>query len=194
MFKLHTIIVSTREGRVGPPVAHWFHEVAKKHGKFDAELIDLASFGLPVVDEPHHPVMRNYTKEHTKKWSASVSAADAFVFVTPEYNYCPPSSFTNALDFLFWEWQYKPAGIVSYGGVSGGLRGAQAVKLTLTTLKMMPIPEGVGIPNFEKQIKDGKFEANELNAKGAGTMLGELLRWSEALSPLREQIRKERLA
>ncbi|HEV2561585.1 MAG TPA: NAD(P)H-dependent oxidoreductase [Rhizomicrobium sp.] len=190
MFKLHTVIVSTRQGRRGPPVAEWFHEMAKAHGKFDATLIDLASFNLPVLDEPHHPMRRQYTQEHTKKWSASVNAADAFVFVTPEYNYSPPPSLTNALDFLYWEWQYKPVGLVSYGGVSGGVRAAQAVKLTLTALKMMPIPEGVAIPNFEQQLQDGKFAANDLNRQGATAVLNELLRWTEALASLREGIRK----
>jgi len=190
MFKLHTIIASTRPTRVGPAIANWFHEFAREHGKFDAELIDLADFHLPVLDEPHHPMRRQYTQEHTKKWSASVNAADAFVFVTPEYNYSPPPSLSNAIDYLFWEWNYKPVGLVSYGGVSGGLRAAQAVKLQLTTLKMMPIPEGVALPNVFQQLKDGKFTANELNTQGAQALLNELIRWAEALAPLRETVRK----
>jgi len=190
MFKLHTIIASTRPTRVGPAIANWFHEFAREHGKFDAELIDLADFHLPVLDEPHHPMRRQYTQEHTKKWSASVNAADAFVFVTPEYNYSPPPSLTNAIDYLFWEWNYKPVGLVSYGGVSGGLRAAQAVKLQLTTLKMMPIPEGMALPNVFQQLKDGKFTANELNTQGAQAVLNELIRWTEALAPLRETVRK----
>ena len=119
MPKLHIVIASTRPSRIGPAIAQWFHEFAKEHGKFDAELIDLADFNLPIYDEPHHPMRRQYTKDHTKAWSASVNAADAFVFVTPEYNYGPPPSLTNALDFVFWEWQYKAVGLVSYGGVSG---------------------------------------------------------------------------
>ncbi len=190
MFKLHTIIASTRPTRIGPAIAGWFHEFAKEHGKFDAELVDLADFHLPVLDEPHHPMRRQYTQEHTKKWSASVNAADALVFVTPEYNYSPPPSLTNAIDYLFWEWSYKAVGLVSYGGVSGGTRAAQSLKLQITTLKMMPIPEGVALPNVFQQVKDGKFTANELNTQGAASMLNELIPWTEALAPLRETIRK----
>lgn len=190
MPKLHTVIASTRPSRIGPAMAHWFHELAIKDGKFDAELIDLADFDLPVLDEPNHPVRRQYTKDHTKKWSANVRRADAFVFVTPEYNYCPPPSLVNALDYLFWEWQYAPAGIVSYGGVSGGLRSAQALKLQLTTLKIIPIPEGIALPNVYQQLKDGKFEPNELNTQSAHSLLNELIRWTEALAPLRQSIRK----
>jgi NAD(P)H-dependent FMN reductase len=187
--RLHTIIASTRPGRIGPAIAQWFHEFAGTHGKFDAKLVDLAEFNLPLYDEPHHPMRRQYEHEHTKKWAASVNAADAFVFVLPEYNFSPPPSFSNALDYVFWEWQYKPVAFVSYGGVSGGLRAAQPARLQASTLKMMPIPEGVALPSVFAQLKDGKFIGNDLNAQGATATLNELLKWSDALAPLRAQIR-----
>ncbi|MGA9795640.1 MAG: NAD(P)H-dependent oxidoreductase [Rhizomicrobium sp.] len=187
--RLHTVITSTRPGRLGPAVAAWFHDFAKAHKQFDAHLVDLAQFNLPLVDEPHHPMRREYTKDHTKAWSQSINAADAFVFVMPEYNYSPPPSFANALDYAFWEWQYKPAAFVTYGGVSGGLRAAQAARLQASTLKMMPIPEGVALPNVFAQLKDGKFAANELNEQGAAATLNELAKWSDALAPLREKVR-----
>jgi NAD(P)H-dependent FMN reductase len=188
--RLHTIIASTRPGRIGPSVARWFHEFADSHGKFDAKLVDLADFNLPIYDEPHHPMRRQYTQAHTKEWSASVNAADALVFVIPEYNYSPPPSLTNALDYLFWEWQYKPVAFVSYGGVSGGLRAVQPARLHASTLKMMPIPEGVALPSVFAQLKDGTFEASELNTQGAAATLNELLKWTDALQPLRDQVRK----
>jgi NAD(P)H-dependent FMN reductase len=187
--KLHTIITSTRPGRAGASIAEWFHGFAKTHGKFDAELVDLASFGLPVYDEPQHPMRRHYEHEHTKKWSASVNAADAVVFVLPEYNFSPPPSFVNAIDYLFWEWQYKPVGFVGYGGISGGQRAVQAARLQASTLKMAPIPEGVVLPNVFQQIKDGKFVANEFNDQGAMATLNELHKWADALSGLREGVR-----
>lgn len=187
--RLHTVIASTRPGRVGPPIAHWFNEYVASHGKFDAKLIDLAAFNLPVYDEPHHPMRRQYERDHTKVWSASVNAADAFVFVLPEYNYMPPPSFVNAIDYLFWEWQYKPVGFVSYGGVSGGLRSAQQARLMASTVKMMPVPEGIALPNVYSQIKDGTFAANDLNIQGAASMLNEMHKWAEALKSLRDGAR-----
>jgi NAD(P)H-dependent FMN reductase len=190
--KLQTVITSTRPGRLGPAIGEWFHNYAKQHGKFEAELVDLASFKLPLYDEPQHPMRRQYEHDHTKSWTASVNAADAFVFVVPEYNFTAPPSFVNALDYAFWEWQYKPVGIVSYGGVSGGTRAAQTARLQVTTLKMMPIPEGVALPNVFQQIKDGKFIGNDLNDQGAMATLNELHKWSEALAPLREAIRHPR--
>ena len=186
MLKLHVVVTSTRPTRKGPSVARWFEAFARRHGGFEPVLVDLAAFALPVFDEAAHPMTRKYEHAHTQRWSESVAAADAFAFVMPEYNYFPPSSLVNAIDFLVAEWAYKPVGLVTYGGVSGGLRAAQAVKLLLTTLKMMPIPEGVAIPTFAQHLDaDGTFRSNDLIDKSAATMLVELLRWAEALKPLR---------
>ena len=185
--RLHVVICSTRPGRIGPSVARWFHEFAGVHGKFDVQLVDLADFNLPLYDEPFHPALQKYQKAHTKAWSKSVAAADAYVFVTPEYNYCPPPSLVNALDYVYKEWNYKPCGFVSYGGVSGGLRAVQAAKLQVTTLKMMPMMEGVMIPIVAGLINDaGVFQSNELIDKSSVTLLDELLRWTLGLKAMRE--------
>src|SRR5712664_2542142 len=87
--RLHTIIGSTRPGCIGPSVATWFHAYAEQHALFKAVLVDLKTFDLPVFDEPFHPALQKYQHARTKKWAASVEAADAFVFVAPEYNYGP---------------------------------------------------------------------------------------------------------
>lgn len=187
MPKLNVIICSTRPGRVGPAVARWFHGYAKTHGKFDAELVDLADFKLPLYDEPKHPRLKDYRHEHTKRWSLSVASADAYAFVAPEYNYSPTPALVNALDFVFHEWACKPAGIVSYGGVSGGLRAGQAIKLQLCALNIMPIMQGVPIPAVGSLIdkETGAFKTNDLIDASARTMLDELVRWAEALKPMR---------
>lgn len=183
---LHTIIISTRPGRVGPSVASWFHDFATQQGKFRTKLIDLMDFHLPIYDEPHHPRFHKYEKEHTKRWSASVAEADAYVFVTPEFNYCPPPSFVNALNYLYREWNYKPCGFVSYGGVSGGMRAVQMEKQLVTTLKMMPMVEGVAAPMVTKLLDEHKnFRSNELIDSSAVAMLDELYRWAHALKPMR---------
>lgn len=185
--KLHIVICSTRPGRIGPSIARWFRDFAREHGKFDAELVDLADFKLPVYDEPVHPARQDYKHDHTMKWSASVAAADAYVFVTPEYNYNPPPSLVNALDYVYREWNYKPCGFVSYGGVSGGLRAVQSVKLQITTLKMMPMVEGVMVPMAAQQIDDtGTFRSNELIDQSAFVMLDELRRWTDGLKAMRD--------
>jgi NAD(P)H-dependent FMN reductase len=133
---------------------------------------------------------RQYQHEHTKKWAGSVTAADAFVFVTPEYNYGPTPALINAFDYLYFEWNYVPAAFVSYGGVSAGMRSSARSAMTVATLKMMPIPETVGIPNVFAQLADGKFKANELNTAGATAVLNELGNWEGALRGLRSRHRE----
>ena len=184
--RLHTIVASTRPGRVGPAFAEWFHALAQAHDGFEAHLVDIADFALPVFDEPRHPTLRTYDHAHTRAWSASVDAADAYVFVTPEHNYGPPASLVNALNYVYAEWNYKPAGFVSYGGVSGGLRGVQVTKQLLTTLKVVPLVEAVVVPAYVQHLDpSGRFLAEDAHVQAANKMLGELKRWAEALKPLR---------
>lgn len=186
MLKLHIIIASTRPGRAGLPIGQWFTERAKSHGRFDVEVVDLKEVGLPLLDEPKHPRLGHYEHAHTKAWSASVRAADAFVIVTPEYNYSSPPALVNALDYLYNEWNYKPAAFVSYGGLSGGTRSVETTKQILTTLKMVPIVEAVAIAFFNKHLgPGGEFAGDETLAKSAATMLDELHRWAETLKPMR---------
>ena len=185
--RLQVFIVSTRPARKGPIVAAWFEQQARSHGKFEVEVVDLAQVNLPLMDEPEHPRLRKYQHEHTRAWSARVEKADAFVFVTPEYNFGAPPSLANALDYLFVEWAYKPVGFVSYGGVSAGLRSVQMTKQFVTALKMMPMVEAVSIPFFANLIDSdtGAFDPGSHQVKAAIVMLDELLRWTEALKPLR---------
>lgn len=186
MLTLKVITVSTRPGRVGPAVTEWFRGFAEQNGAFEVEVIDLAELDLPIFDEPHHPMLKQYEKDHTKAWSKAISSADAFAFVTPEYNYFTPPSLVNALDYLSKEWNYKPAGLVSYGGISAGLRAAQAVKPLLTSLKIVPLPEGVAIPFVAEHLNEDKtvFKANEVHEESATRMLDELQKWATALQPL----------
>lgn len=186
MPKLLVIIASTRPGRAGLPIGTWFASHAARQGDFEVEIADLAEINLPLLDEASHPRMKNYQHEHTKRWSALVDGADAYVIVTPEYNFSMPAPLVNALDYLFSEWNYKPVGFVSYGGVSGGLRSVQMAKQLVTTLKMMPMYEAVVIPFFSSFISDvGVFNPEPLHSQSADDMLVELARWSAALKTLR---------
>jgi NAD(P)H-dependent FMN reductase len=183
--RLHVVIASTRPGRVGSAVARWFFDLATRESAFETHLVDLADFNLPIYDEPKHPRLQQYEHEHTKRWSDSVAAADAFVFVTPEYNYGPTPALLNALNYVYNEWNYKPAAFVSYGGVSGGLRAVQMTKQTLTTLKMAPILEAVTVPMVAQHVANGAFSPNDMHDQSARHLLAELRRWAEALRPMR---------
>ena len=182
---LQIVLASTRPNRSGAAIASWLAEQATAHGAFAPEVVDLAAVGLPPLDEPHHPRFGRYTKDHTRAWSARVRAADAFVFVTPEYNHGPAPALVNALAFLYAEWTYKAAGLASYGGVSAGTRAAEATKQLLTTLRMVVPPEAVHVPFVDDAVVDGRLAAGPELALGARAMLDELARLAPALAPLR---------
>jgi NAD(P)H-dependent FMN reductase len=188
MPRLLIIIASTRPGRVGLPVAEWFEHEAKEHGGFELEVADLAKLMLPLLDEPDHPRLRNYTKDHTHEWSAIVERADAIVMVTSEYNYGYPAALKNAIDYLHHEWRYKPVGFVSYGGVAAGTRAVQQLKQVVTALAMMPTQASVNIPFVQQfMTDDGVVEGNEVMEQAVTLMLDELGKVQEALAPLRTQ-------
>lgn len=187
MLTLQVITVSTRDGRQGGHVADWFLSHARGQGQFIIDPVDLREVNLPLFDEPKHPRFGQYEHAHTKAWSARVAPADAFVFVTPEYNFSAPPSLVNALAYLSAEWAYKAAAFVSYGGVSGGTRGVQVSRGILTALRMVAVPEAVSIPFFAQYIdkQTGVFTPGETQDKAAKAMLDELLRWATALKPMR---------
>ena len=184
---LQIIIGSVRPGRVGLSIAHWFESRARTDGRFDLEMIDLAEVGLPMMDEPNHPVLQQYTKDHTKRWSERIGRADAYVFVIPEYDYSLNAATKNAIEYLVHEWARKPLGIVSYGGVSGGLRAAQQLKQTGAALRMLVMPDLVMVPMVRERIdEDGAFMPSAIHEESAVALLDEtatLLQASRALRP-----------
>ena len=183
---LQVIIGSTRPGRVGSAVADWIVDRARAQGYFEVEVTDLALLDLPLFDEPDHPRLRRYVHQHTKDWSAVVDRSDAFIFVIPEYNHGFNAATKNAIDYLSQEWQNKPAGIVSYGGSSGGIRAVQMLKQVLGALKMEPVTESVTIPFVREHLdEDGRVKPSESMEAAAAAMLVELARSTGALLPLR---------
>lgn len=187
MYNLKIISSTVRPGRKGPLVAKWVEDIARQNGNFDMEVLDLGEINLPMMNEPNHPKLKKYQHEHTKWWSAKIDEADAFVFVTAEYDYNYPAPLRNALEYLFQEWSYKPAAIVSYGGISGGTRASNALKADLSTFSMVPLTESVNFPFFQQNINDqNEFEANEVSHKAAEHMLRQLVRWAKGLKAIRE--------
>jgi NAD(P)H-dependent FMN reductase len=184
--KLIIIIASTRPGRIGVPVANWFMEQAGAHDGFELELIDLYELDLPLLDEPNHPRLRQYTKEHTRAWSETVDVADAVVFVTAEYNHSYTAALKNAIDYLHNEWHHKPLGFVSYGGVAAGTRAMQALKPVAIALALVPVVAAVNIPFVQQFLSDdGTIVGNDVMVDAASAMLDELMTMHGALAPLR---------
>jgi len=178
MPKLLVVACSTRPSRVGLPIAEWTAERARADGRFEVVFADLAALNLPLMDEPHHPRLRKYQHEHTRRWSETVFGASAFIFVTPEYNHGYPAPLKNAIDYLHEEWKFKPAALVSYGGMAGGTRAVQAIKPVLDCLRMVPIYEGLNIAFIHDFLKDGRFAATKGHEEAAASMFETLHFWA----------------
>ncbi|MCU7726110.1 NAD(P)H-dependent oxidoreductase [Actinoplanes sp. KI2] len=183
--RLLVVVASTRPGRVALPVSQWFVDAAKAHGGFQVSVADLAEENLPLLDEPHHPRLSRYEHEHTRRWSEKVGAADAIVFVIPEYNFTLGAVAKNAIDYLHHEWRYKAAGVVSYGGVSAGTRSAMALHAAVFALNLFTIAQQVNIPFVTSRMVDGRFDPSETTEAAATVLLDELHRVAGALKPLR---------
>jgi NAD(P)H-dependent FMN reductase len=179
------VVGSVRPGRIGLPIAKWVASLAEL--EFEIDFVDLAELDLPFMDEPNHPSLRQYTKQHTIEWSTRVEAADAIILVTPEYNHSFSPALKNALDFLSQEWWRKAVGFVSYGGVSGGTRGVALLQPTLGILGMVRAGAIVEIPFAAQQVASGRFEPNEKQVAVLGKQLAELKQLATALRPLQNR-------
>lgn len=196
MTRIAIIAGSTRPGRKTEQVARWVEGLAAAHdGDAEYELVDIADFGLPVLDEPVPAAFgAPYAHEHTRAWSEKIASFDGFVFVTAEYNHSIPGALKNAIDFLYPEWNDKAAGIVSFGP-SGGIRAAEHLRGILSELRIAHVRTHVPVGIFtDFQWEDPSDPSGPFTIDAPGrltplvhTMLGELLAWTGALRPLRER-------
>ncbi|MFC9390109.1 NADPH-dependent FMN reductase [Streptomyces venezuelae] len=197
MTRIAVIIGSTRPGRRSTAVAQWVEEAAGRHeaikaGGATVELVDIAEFGLPLLDETVPAAFGQYANEHTKRWSEKIASFDAFVFVTPEYNRSVPAALKNAIDYLYAEWQNKSAGFVSYG-VQGGTRAIDHLRVTLAEVKVADVPTAVSLPVFTDFTFENPMDPTETGRVTPGPhqeptlfkMFDEIIAWAEALKPLR---------
>lgn len=178
-FRVGLICGSQRKPRVGDQIAKFVLETVQRHLSpdsatenknlsFDFDYIDISTLGLPFYDEPGIPSKTSppegYAHEHTRQWSRRIAPLDAFIFVTPQYNWGIPAGLKNAIDFLFHEWKGKPAIIVSYGG-HGGDKAAAALKTVLVG--------GIDMQSGDKMMINLTFPSREvLYAAAQGKHIG----------------------
>ncbi len=193
MLKVGIITGSTRPGRQSEAVARWVLELALKRGDADYELVDIESFGLPLLDEPVPPSLGQYSKDHSRRWSARIASLDAFVFVTPEYNHSTSGALKNALDFLFHEWANKAAAFVGYGG-AGGARAVEHLRGIAGELQMADVRGQVALSLFEDFENFSSFKPRDVHGAAVKTMLDQLVGWATALKGYREGMEQRKAA
>lgn len=183
--RIAIILGSTRPGRRGDAVARWVLDQASARGDAEYELIDLADFPLPHLDEPLPPSMGRYEFAHTQRWSDAIAGFDGYVFVTPEYNRAPSGVLKNALDYLYAEWNDKAAGIVSYGAAAAGLRAAEALRLILGELQVADVRQSVGLSLIHDFENFQSFVPGPQHAQHLAVQLDQLVAWATALREVR---------
>lgn len=188
MLRVAIILGSTRPGRNGEAVARWVYNIAKKRSNDDTEFeyVDIKDFNLPLLDEPIPPSQGQYSKDHTKRWSAKIDSFDAFIFVTPEYNHGIPGALKNAIDFLYREWNNKAAGFVSYGGV-GGIRSVEHLRLVMAELQVADVRGQVALSLFTDFENFTKFKSAPYQEQALNTLIDQVTAWGTAHKALRSK-------
>ena len=185
MTRIAIIIGSTRPGRKAEAIARWVLDIARKRGDAEYELVDIAEYNLPHLDEPMPPSLGQYSKAHTKAWSEKIDSFDGFVFVTPEYNHSTSGALKNAIDFLYKEWNNKAAGFVSYGS-AGGVRAVEHLRLVMGELMVADVRAQVVFSLSHDFENYTVFKApGPGHEKTANTMLGQVVSWASALRSVR---------
>lgn len=186
MTRLMIVVGSVRPGCMGRRIADQVRQLAVANTALEIDFVDLAELALPFMDEPDHPALARYVNPHTIAWSQRVDAADAFLFTTPEYNHSYSPALKNALDYLHWEWFRKPVGIVSYGGISSGTRGAVSLAPVLLTLGLIVARGNLHLPFPADHLSDdGAFELTAIQRDELLRLLEQLAAMVPAATALR---------
>jgi len=184
MLKIAIIVGSTRPGRNGEKVARWVLELAQKRSDAQFELVDIADYHLPVLDEPVPPSMGQYKNSHTQAWSKKIAGFDGYVFVTPEYNHSTSGALKNALDYLYNEWNNKAAGFVSYGSMSGA-RAVEQLRPVMAELQIADVRAQVALSLFTDFENFSEFKPDPRHEAEVDAMLSQVIAWAGALKTLR---------
>ncbi|AVX04989.1 NAD(P)H-dependent FMN reductase [Maritalea myrionectae] len=187
--KIGIIVGSTRPGRNAFAVAQWVADIAAERDDAIFELIDIADYNLPLLDEQLSALASarmelDYANAHTKTWSEAISRLDGYVMITPEYNFGMPAALKNALDFLHPEWNDKAAGFVSYGS-NGGVRSTAQLRVILSELKIASVVPEVNLSLYTNFENYPVFKPAEVHIQQVNGMLKQLVAWSSALMQVR---------
>ena len=185
MTKIGIIIGSTRPGRNGLAIANWVYDLSKKRKDAEFQLIDIADYNLPLLDEPYPAMMHQYTKDHTKAWSAKIAEMDGFIFVTPEYNHSTSGALKNAIDYLSLEWNNKAVGFVSYGS-AGGVRAVENLRLIVGELQMADVRSQVILSLFTDFVNMSEFKPDARHEETLVSVFDQVIAWSNALKSLHQ--------
>ena len=159
--KLQIIVGSTRQGRVSDRVALWVQNQAKNIDAVEAEIVDLADYPMPFFDEAIPPRYNPERKSlpEVQKWLDKLSEADGYIVVTPEYNRAAPAVLKNAIDYIDYQLERKPVGLVAHGS-TGGAQAVAGLRVLITGVGAVTVPAAT---YFSDRAAEHISEAGELS-------------------------------
>lgn len=176
--KLMIIWGSSRQGRRGGVVADWVKNQASADSRFEVDFVDLRELNLPFFDEPTSPFsmksLDDYTHPEGRVWAERVQSTDALIIITPEYNHGPPGVLKNTLDWVGPPWKDKPVGLISYGGISGGIRAVEQLRSITIELGLVNVANAIHFLFFAKAFESGE-QPNESTNENLKKMLDEIV-------------------
>ncbi len=185
MLKIAIITGTTRPGRKNLEVAKWVKANADNRQDAVYEIVDIAEFNLPLLDESIPAGYGQYENAHTKIWASRIAEYDGFVFVTPEYNHSFSPALKNAIDYIYAEWNNKAAGFVSYGSAYG-VRAVEQLRQIMAELQVADVRNTVMLSLFTDFENFATFKPDPRHEANLNGMLDQLIAWSGALKPLRK--------
>jgi NAD(P)H-dependent FMN reductase len=185
------ILGSTRQGRLGQKVAAWANRVLTSVSDTQITFVDLLELNLPLFDSATPPSALNhqYSYPAVQEWSKIVSNADAFLFITPEYNHGYPAVLKNALDWLYPEWNYKPATCVSYSiSPIGGARAVEQLRQVFIELQLIPLRQALHLASITQLLdNEGNFNSPESEPRLLD-LVAKLSWWANVMTPARQTL------
>jgi NAD(P)H-dependent FMN reductase len=174
---------SYRANRQGIRLADYIVRALRARGA-EAELIDARAVGLPILDRMYKEYPAGEAPAALEALAAKIRAADAFVFVTGEYNWGIQPGLKNLTDHFLEEWFWRPAAIASYSaGRFAGARAALAWHGTLSEMGMVVISSSLAVGGIAHAFD---AEDNPIGESGAALahafprFADDLAWWTEA--------------
>ena len=177
MHKIALIYGSDREGRFCDVVAGWALSELQLLPDVETDVVDPVRLELPRRSGANSSAVLRLRER--------LAAADAFLVVTPEYNHSFPACLKALVDSANEAWHAKPVAFVSYGGISGGLRAVEQLRLVFAELHAVTLRDSVTFANAWDAFADGRPVRQEAATRAFRHMLARLMWWSAALKAAR---------
>lgn len=182
---------SYRRDRMGIRLADYCVQKLAERGA-DVELIDAQAVGLPMLDRMYKEYPEGEAPEALETLAGKIRGADAFVFVTGEYNWSVQPGLKNLTDHFLEEWFWRPAAIASYSaGRFAGVRASLAWRDILGEMGMVVVSSTIAVGQIGATLDEQaqpEDEGGKALERQFPRFADDLAWWTEAARAQREKV------